>query len=145
MNIEIACKRINAIRLTGGKYSTIELKEALKGLPYYGYIPTAMRNHRNLNSYTVTTRGIIFNPKVSLYKDVIITILKEAQEMGKKSVKPNFYKLLAKYTDEELPKTPLGLQRFVESLCVKLYYEGKSVTAAKLLQNFKKYESKNKN
>ena len=150
--IEEVCKRINTLRLTGAKYTTMEIKEALKGLPYYGYIATAMRKYTNIAGYTVTTTGIIFNPKVSIYKDVIEQIITEAKKMGCASSKKvyekhkleikrkKFLDLLSSYLDEPLPKTKLGIDNAVKAVCLNLYLNAKCTEVPKVWLAYQKYK-----
>ena len=79
MDIERYTEELNALRIKGGVFNSLELAKALRGImPYSSTVPTIMRRNPDISGYTVLEKGIEFDPKHSIYKDAVAKIIEEA-------------------------------------------------------------------
>lgn len=139
-NIIKCCTTINNIRMQGGTYTVTELANALKGIPYNGYIPTAMRANPEIPGIEILEVGIKFDKCKPIYKESILYLLQEAKKLRdlanhKAYAKRRFLALL----DKPLPKTPVQLKNAVFKRSVELYYEGKCAEVNKLNAAYEAY------
>ena len=88
MDIERYTEELNALRIKGGVFNSLELAKALRGImPYSSTVPTIMRRNPDISGYTVLDKGIEFDPKHSIYKDAVAKIIEEAARYAAASQK----------------------------------------------------------
>ena len=147
MDIEKYTEELNALRIKGGVFNSLELAKALRGImPYSSTIPTIMRRNPDISGYIVLDKGIQFDTKHSIYKDAVAKIIEEAAKYAADSQrrvvatakKKKFVALLHSYVGE-FSVTPLIVDRVVKDICVSLYNSGKCVEVPAFLQAYNKY------
>ena len=147
MDIERYTEELNALRIKGGVFNSLELAKALRGImPYSSTVPTIMRRNPDISGYTVLEKGIEFDPKHSIYKDAVAKIIEEAARYAAASNKrviatakrKKFILLLHSYVGE-FNATPLIVDRVVKDICISLYSLGKCVEVPAILKAYKKY------
>lgn len=139
-NIAECCIKLNKLRMQGGRYNTMELIKALKGIPYAGYLPTVIRANAGIPGINVLRVGFEFDPCKPIYKDTLVYLIEEAKKMcdecnNKTHLKHDFKKLLGK----PLPTTAIRLKNMVIERCIELYWEGKCKEATKLNIAYEEY------
>lgn len=147
MDIERYTEELNALRIKGGVFNSLELAKALRGImPYSSTVPTIMRRNPDISGYTVLEKGIEFDPKHSIYKDAVAKIIEEAARYAADSNKrviatakrKKFILLLHSYVGE-FNATPLIIDRVVKDICISLYNSGKCVEVPTIIKAYKKY------
>ena len=145
MDIERYTEELNALRIKGGVFSSLELAKALRGImPYSSTVPTIMRRNPDISGYIVLEKGIKFDPKHSIYKDAVAKIIEEAAKYAADSNKrviatakrKKFILLLHSYVGE-FNATPLIIDRVVKDICVSLYNSGKCAEVPAILKAYK--------
>lgn len=145
MDIERCTEELNALRIKGGVFNSLELAKALRGImPYSSTVPTIMRRNPNISGYTVLEKGIKFDPKHSIYKDAVAKIIEEAARYAAESNKrviatakrKKFILLLHSYVGE-FNATPLIIDKVVKDICVSLYNSGKCAEVPAILKAYK--------
>lgn len=145
MDIERYTEELNALRIKGGVFNSLELAKALRGImPYSSTVPTIMRRNPDISGYTVLEKGIKFDPKHSIYKDAVAKIIEEAARYAAESNKrviatakrKKFILLLHSYVGE-FNATPLIIDRVVKDICVSLYNSGKCAEVPAILKAYK--------
>lgn len=145
MDIERYTEELNALRIKGGVFNSLELAKALRGImPYSSTVPTIMRRNPDISGYTVLDKGIKFDPKHSIYKDAVAKIIEEAARYAAESNKrviatakrKKFILLLHSYVGE-FNATPLIIDRVVKDICVSLYNSGKCSEVPAILKAYK--------
>lgn len=145
MDIERYTEELNALRIKGGVFNSLELAKALRGImPYSSTVPTIMRRNPDISGYTVLEKGIKFDPKHSIYKDAVAKIIEEAARYAAESNKrviatakrKKFILLLHSYVGE-FNATPLIIDRVVKDICVSLYNSGKCAEVPAILKVYK--------
>lgn len=145
MDIERCTEELNALRIKGGVFNSLELAKALRGImPYSSTVPTIMRRNPDISGYTVLEKGIEFDPKHSIYKDAVAKIIEEAARYAAESNKrviatakrKKFILLLHSYVGE-FNATPLIIDRVVKDICVSLYNSGKCAEVPAILKTYK--------
>lgn len=145
MDIERYTEELNALRIKGGVFNSLELAKALRGImPYSSTVPTIMRRNPDISGYTVLEKGIKFDPKHSIYKDAVAKIIEEAARYAAESNKrviatakrKKFILLLHSYVGE-FNATPLIIDRVVKDICVSLYNSGKCAEVPVILKAYK--------
>lgn len=145
MDIERCTEELNALRIKGGVFNSLELAKALRGImPYSSTVPTIMRRNPDISGYTVLDKGIEFDPKHSIYKDAVAKIIEEAARYAAESNKrviatakrKKFILLLHSYVGE-FNATPLIIDRVVKDICVSLYNSGKCAEVPAILKAYK--------
>lgn len=145
MDIERCTEELNALRIKGGVFNSLELAKALRGImPYSSTVPTIMRRNPDISGYTVLEKGIKFDPKHSIYKDAVAKIIEEAARYAAESNKrvittakrKKFILLLHSYVGE-FNATPLIIDRVVKDICVSLYNSGKCAEVPAILKAYK--------
>ena len=106
--IDVQVAKINNLRMQGGTYTTVELIQALKGIPYNGWLPTVIRANPGIAGIEVLETGFRFDKHKSIYKDALQFLISEAKKHSdaskyKSMTKRRFLDLFNK----PLPKTPL--------------------------------------
>lgn len=138
INVQVA--KINKLRRQGGTYTTAELIQALKGIPYNGWLPTVIRANPGIAGIEVLETGFRFDKHKSIYKDALQFLISEAKKHSdasnyKSMTKRRFLDLFNK----PLPKTPLQLDHEVGVRYVELYYEGRCADVVKLKKAYEAY------
>lgn len=138
--IDVQVAKINNLRMQGGTYTTAELIQALKGIPYNGWLPTVMRANPGIAGIEVLEIGFRFDKHKSIYKDALQFLINEAKKHSdaskyKSMTKRRFLDLFNK----PLPKTPLQLDHEVGVRYVELYYEGRCADVVKLKKAYEAY------
>lgn len=138
INVQVA--KINKLRMQGGTYTTAELIQALKGIPYNGWLPTVIRTNPGIAGIEVLETGFRFDKHKSIYKDALQFLISEAKKHSdasnyKSMTKRRFLDLFNK----PLPKTPLQLDHEVGVRYVELYYEGRCADVVKLKKAYEAY------
>lgn len=138
--IDMQVAKINNLRMQGGTYTTAELIQALKGIPYNGWLPTVMRANPGIAGIEVLETGFRFDKHKSIYKDALQFLISEAKKHSdaskyKSMTKRRFLDLFNK----PLPKTPLQLDHEVGVRYVELYYEGRCADIVKLKKAYEAY------
>ena len=138
--IDVQVAKINNLRMQGGTYTTAELIQALKGIPYNGWLPTVMRANPGIAGIEVLETGFRFDKHKSIYKDALQFLISEAKKHSdaskyKSMTKRRFLDLFNK----PLPKTPLQLDHEVGVRYVELYYEGRCADVVKLKKAYEAY------
>ena len=138
INVQVA--KINKLRMQGGTYTTAELIQALKGIPYNGWLPTVIRANPGIAGIEVLETGFRFDKHKSIYKDALQFLISEAKKHSdasnyKSMTKRRFLDLFNK----PLPKTPLQLDHEVGVRYVELYYEGRCADVVKLKKAYEAY------
>ena len=131
--IDVQVAKINNLRMQGGTYTTAELIQALKGIPYNGWLPTVMRANPGIAGIEVLETGFRFDKHKSIYKDALQFLISEAKKHSDASKYKSITK--RKFLDlfnKPLPKTPLQLDHEVGVRYVELYYEGRCADVVKL-------------
>lgn len=145
MDIERYTEELNALRIKGGVFNSLELAKALRGImPYSSTVPTIMRRNPDISGYTVLEKGIKFDPKHSIYKDAVAKIIEEAARYAAASNKrviatakrKKFILLLHSYVGE-FNATPLIIDRVVKDICISLYNSGKCAEVPTILKAYK--------
>lgn len=138
--IDVQVAKINNLRMQGGTYTTAELIQALKGIPYNGWLPTVIRANPGIAGIEVLETGFRFDKHKSIYKDALQFLISEAKKHSdaskyKSMTKRRFLDLFNK----PLPKTPLQLDYEVGVRYVELYYEGRCADVVKLKKAYEAY------
>lgn len=138
--IDVQVAKINNLRMQGGTYTTAELIQALKGIPYNGWLPTVIRANPGIAGIEVLETGFRFDKHKSIYKDALQFLISEAKKHSdaskyKSMTKRRFLDLFNK----PLPKTPLQLDHEVGVRYVELYYEGRCADVVKLKKAYEAY------
>lgn len=138
--IDVQVAKINNLRMQGGTYTTAELIQALKGIPYNGWLPTVMRANPGIAGIEVLETGFRFDKHKSIYKDALQFLISEAKKHSdaskyKSMTKRRFLDLFNK----PLPNTPLQLDHEVGVRYVELYYEGRCADVVKLKKAYEAY------
>lgn len=139
-DLQVACTKINNLRMQGGTYTTIELIQALKGIPYNGWLPTVMRANPGIAGIEVLDTGFKFDKYKSIYKEALQFLISEAKKCSDASKHKSITK--RKFLDlfnKPLPKTPLQLDREVYARYIELYYEGRCADVVKLKKAYEAY------